>query len=444
MKNDPTFSRVPAPERRNLFQNPAAAGFLIFCCAFTARVLFFLVFRKDNRMWTPAEIGINGWLDIARNVADGKGYALSSLLTYFSVGRLVPTAARSPIPILVLAGLLKIFKEHYLYPLFIYSWSLSALTATALYFLARRYLGSSKMALVSALLYCVYLPEMNIATTYAAASESLFTLLLMLYFLAVSNSLQSRQLKWAAAAGGLLALACLSRPVVLFFPFFYVFESYQQICAGAGRRERLRQVIAGILVYGGIFLAGLAPWVIRNQIVFHQPIVTTTLGGYNLLRHNGMIAENRFELAASAGEFEPRARQVVLDAGRDINRLNEAQLDDVLSRKALSIIRRYPARYLKLCAIRTVWLWYKISEAQPRYLYPNLMIYLFLFPGLFFVFYRPHPLNLFAVHFLYFIVFHAALNVQFRFICPMMPYGIMIAVYTAASVLRGINSLKKG
>ena len=406
---------------------------IIFCTAFLARVLFFLALRKNNRMWTPEEIGINGWLDIAKNLAAGNGYSQSSLLTYFPVGHLVPTAARSPVPLIALAVLLHIFKEHYFYPLFVYSWVLSAATAVALYFLALRFLDSVKMALVTAFLYCFYLPEMNISTTYAAASESLFTLLLALYFLAFVKSLESPKLWGAALAGGLFALAFLSRPAVMFFPVFYAVESLRR--SGGEHKPFWR-----IAVYGAIFLAGLAPWVIRNQIVFHKPIVTTTLSGYNLLRHNGMIAENRYDLAESAGKYNPVASRGVAEAGYDLKSLDEAQLDAIFAKKGVSIIRHYPWRYLKLCAMRTVWLWYKISEAQPLYLYPNLAIYVFLFPGLILVFLRRHPLSLLAAHFLYFAVFHAAINVQFRFICPMMPYGIMIAVYTVRSVFRGHNT----
>ena len=109
--------------------------------------------------------------------------------------------------------------------------------------------------------------------------------------------------------------------------------------------------------------------------------------------------------------------------------VTETRLDEMFCRKAKKIIREYPWRYLKMTAIRSVWLWYKIGAEKPPYIFWNLFIYIFMFPGLVLVILRKHLLSLFALHIFYFILIHIGINAQFRFICPMMPYGIMIAFY---------------
>ena len=112
----------------------------------------------------------------------------------------------------------------------------------------------------------------------------------------------------------------------------------------------------------------------------------------------------------------------------------------MFKRKAKEIIRQYPWRYLKLTAIRSVWLWYTIGAEKPPYLFWNLFIYLFMFPGLVLVLLRKHLLSLFAIHIFYFILIHIGINAQFRFICPMMPYGIMIAFYALLEFVRRRNA----
>jgi hypothetical protein len=396
--------------------HPRSICLFLFCTAFLARVVFYLIFRKDFN-----NLGINHWLDIARNLVSGAGYSEHSLLTYFPSTQLEPTAARGPVPVLALSLLLLIFRSHYELPLLIYSWSLSSITAVLLYFLSRNVFRSAKAGLVTALTYCFYLPEMFISTAYAAASESLFTLLLMAYFWAMIRSVDSLKARWAAVSGLLLGLACLSRPVVLLFPIFYVAWMFQN--------HRVKAMMPVVIFLAALILC-LSPWVIRNQIVFHRPVVSTTLGGYNLLRHNGMLDRNDLRIY-TAEDFAPLAREVVAKAGYRFDRLNEVQLDQVFKLAAIQQIRAFPWRYLKLCVLRSIWLWYKINAERFLLLFQNCLIYLFMFPGLVLVFIRRHSLRVFAVHILYFVLIHAAINAQFRFICPMMPYGIMLAVYTA-------------
>lgn len=402
----------------SLLTHPYFAGTVIFLSAFLARVIFYLVFERLHPGMMTQSLGINGWLDIARNVTAGQGYSEHSLLTYFPVDRLIPTAARSPLPVLILSLLLLVFHQQTLV-LLIYSWMLSSLTAVLLYFLAQKVLKSQKMGLATALLYCFYLPEMVISTAYASASESLFTLLLMGYFLTSLGDSETHSRKLAVGAGILLALACLSRPMVLFLPILY---------AGWMIWKHQAKAVTSLACFFAAFLICLSPWAIRNQIVFGKPIITSTLGGYNLLRHNFGL-ENRDYRLKTSEDFDPYAHRVIAAAGYDLKTINEVQADDVFTREALKIICKYPVRYLKFSVIRGFWLWYKIGAEQQPYLTQNAAIYLFMFPGMVLALLRRHVLSIFVLHIGYFVFFCALINAQFRFICPMMPYGIMLAVY---------------
>ncbi len=396
---------------------------LIFVTAFAVRAVFFLVFSPANPSWIY-NIGINGWLEIAQNLASGDGYTTRHLLTYFEVDHLVPTAARSPLPVLVLSGLISIFGDR-IWPLFIYSWVLSAATAVLLYVLSQKIFASKKSALLAAFIYVFYIPEMYISSGYAAASESLFTCLLIGYFLAILKNISDQKKRWACCAGLLLGLMFLCRPAVLFFPILFIIWAL--------KKGRLR-AIPSIVVFLTAFILCISPWAIRNQAVFQKPILTSTLGGYNLLRHHKMLEENKYSIYAWY-QFGPIARKVVSESGHVLEDLNEVQLDRILSEKALGIIKAYPWRYLKLCAIRSIWIWYKVTGEEPLARAQNTLIYVLMFPGMLLAIYKRHPLSVFVWHILYFVLFHAMINVQFRFICPMMPYGIMIALYMVFALI---------
>ncbi len=408
----------------------------IFLLTFLARLIFYLVMKQFNaHSWSFEHIGVNGWLPIAQNLVAGKGYTIDTLLTYFSVNHLVPTAARSPLPILILSAVLLIFPHHYYHLLFFLSWVLSAFCALLFYHIASRSLNSRFLGFLSALFYALYLPEMNIATTYAACSESIFTLLLTAYFWALLRYWESEKRAWIFGAGIFLGLAALSRPVAFYLPLVVVPWFFWR-----DRQKGLAKAAIFLLP----FLLCVLPWAARNQMVFGKPIFTSTLGGYNLLRHNGMIEQNRYYLRES-DEFEPIAKDLFTKAGYKPDELNEVQADRILMKEAERIIRRYPFRYLNLCRKRFFWILYKENADQPLYLIPNMILYPLMFFGIFFAFLQKRRFLVFlSLHILFFIFFHTAVNAQFRFFAPVIPCAILLATLSLSQVKMALYNLRRG
>lgn len=405
-------------------KNPWGACALIFTCAFLVRAAFYLLFIKANPFYFDTEISINHWLTIAQNLLAGRGYSEHALLTYFPVSGFHPTAARGPVPVFVLASLLCIPLKHDA-ALFIFSWCFSSMTAVFLYLFGLRIFSSEWKALAAAFLFCFYLPEVRLSTLYAGASESLFGLLLILYFMAAARSLETGRKAWAFGSGCVMGLLALSKPVVLLSPSIYAVWMLF--------KYRTKALPSLICFTAALFLC-LAPWAARNFRVFGKPVLASTLGGYNLLRHNFNIRENRYQLN-TAEDFKPEADRVIRASGKKLNELNETELDGLFMREARRIIQQYPFRYLKLCAIRAGWLWYKIgAEAQP-YLGWNLVLFFFMFPGWLLAFRRKDPLGFLAYHWLYFILIYSLINGQFRFLCPLMPYGLLFAVQGFSQII---------
>jgi hypothetical protein len=186
--------------------------------------------------------------------------------------------------------------------------------------------------------------------------------------------------------------------------------------------------LAMAIAFALAFAAMQVPWVVRNYRVFGEPIVTTTLGGLNVYRHNAMIAEGKYHTGYDHPELAQRVRRMAAATGRPLESFNEAELNALLYAEGKRIIRTYPWRYLKLSAMRTVWIWYNENSGRGLYAVQNFLIYLLALVGLFYALRSREPLYfLLLAHIAYFVGVHSAINVQYRFICPMMPYMILLA-----------------
>ncbi len=399
---------------------------LVFALAVAARVLYFFVLSPTHPEWSPAELPRNGWLTIATNLANGDGYSIGSLLTYFPAGQLVPTAARSPVPVFALAAIVSVVGSDWYYPVLALAWCCSGVVAVAAYWIAVRASGREWLGLWAGVVCACHLSEMYIATTFAVGSEPIFSALLAASVVLSIRAVDRNSVAGAAAAGVALALASLSRPAVLLLPVVPI----------AWMLFRLKgQAVGMVLAFSLTFLAIHAPWVLRNYLVFGRPIATTTLGGFVLYRHNGMIEEDDYHVGYSLSGFVDKVHTLVATTGRPPQSFTEPELDDLLSAEGTRIIRAYPWRYLKLSALRTIWIWYAENSGRGVYAVQNALIYLFALVGLVYAVRSREPVYwLLLAHVAYFVVIHSAMNVQYRFVSPIMPFMIVLAglpVYAA-------------
>ena len=361
--------------------------------------------KQSRRAWLPTV---------------GDPVSTRELLTYYPAGRLVPTAARSPLPILMYAGALSILGSHWYYPLLLLAWCMSGVVAIAAYWVAVRASGDEWLGVWTGVVFAFYLSEMFITTTYSMASEPLFGALLAVYVVLVIRAVDRPGLGVAVAAGAMLGLATLTRPTVLWLPVV----SIGWILFRLKQRGMVMSVVFALA-----FVAVQIPWVVRNYRVFGEPLVTTTLGGFNIYRHNGMIEEGKYHTGYSHPEMAQKVQKLTDATGRPLASFSETELDKLLKAEGTRIIRTYPWRYLKLSAMRVVWVWYNENSGRGLYAVMNFLVYLCALGGLLYALRSREPVYLLLLaHIAYFVGVHAALNVQYRFICPIMPYMILLAV----------------
>ena len=186
----------------------------------------------------------------------------------------------------------------------------------------------------------------------------------------------------------------------------------------------------------------MAPWLIRNQLVFGRPVLGSSLIGYNLYRHNYMI-DTRDYFRHVGGKEALAATQALLSRRTDLIGVeNEAQMDLVYRDEALAQIRAHPVRYALLSAYRFLPLWFNwgYPEAYGNepggtdyaiMLLQGTLLILVLF-GLYRTLWQTWPLwgSILAVSLIY-----MAVDSRLLYLTPVMPLVISLSAGGAMRVL---------
>jgi 4-amino-4-deoxy-L-arabinose transferase-like glycosyltransferase len=187
-------------------------------------------------------------------------------------------------------------------------------------------------------------PPLVVLST-ALVSEALFVpIVLAATATAIEARRAERPARWVVATGVLVGAAALTRTngLILLLPFSLAL-------APARSRWRLRAVPpqAAVVVIAALVIA---PWTIRNALVFHRFIPLSTEIGYTLAGTYDQASRNDHRWPAVWVEAEHGASleygEILFDA--EIHRWNEPTYGDHLLAAAISDIRRDPAYLLKV------------------------------------------------------------------------------------------------
>lgn len=205
---------------------------------------------------------------IAKNLANGTGFWMNG----------EPTARVAPAYPFLLSLVYRAngdFKTVQMIQIF-----LLAGIAVICYFIARK-VGVTKNAAFLAALSIALWPYL-LFYSKLALTEILFIFFLMGFIYALLALCENPSRKNAFAAGGILALAVLVRPIILLLPIWLMGCAVFILLA-----LRRKNIIAGWknwLVSFAVFLAILSPWTIRNFIQFDTFIPVTSGLGASLNR----------------------------------------------------------------------------------------------------------------------------------------------------------------
>lgn len=194
-------------------------------------------------------------------------------------------------------------------------------------------------------------------------TETVATLLAVLGLLALTRLTVVPTASRALWAGASVALAALCRPTFLVWGAAIAVA----ILLVPQHAFRRRLWLAGSFVLAGGLV--LAPWAVRNALLFGRPIVTTTHGGYTLWLGNneefyGFLTQAQWGAVWDSQPVDEQYLQVRRELQDD-----ELQADRWAYDQALASIRRDPASFLRACVFRVGSLWglvpHQIAADEP-------------------------------------------------------------------------------
>lgn len=263
---------------------------------------------------------------IAINLAEGFGYRENRNNSYEFDTAIVRAG---PAYEFFLAGIYKIF-GHYYETVWIIQALLHAITAWLLFLITRKIFENERAGLLAALLFGLHPDLIEISAMLMTETLFLFFITLVVFVFVKIYKSKNVLLRQSVILGAVAGLAVLTRPTVILFllplSFFYILK--KEILNG------------GIFLL--VFFAVLAPWVVRNYLVYHQFILTTLTGSFNLWVGNTLSAQG----GQITGGFNPFDEYVRL---RGFGGIKEKATQEFVF-----FALNYPLVFIKLFILRII------------------------------------------------------------------------------------------
>jgi 4-amino-4-deoxy-L-arabinose transferase-like glycosyltransferase len=256
-----------------------------------------------------------------------------------------PTAFRPPLYPLLLAGVG--WLDHVgLTSISVLHFVMGAGTAVLVWFLGRRWQLGGWAVVASVLVACdpILLRHSSLVMTETAA-----TLCAVLGLLCLTRLTNHPTTRGGVLAGSVFGLMVLCRPTFLVWCSAIVL-----VALFVPNVRRHWRAGLGFLAAAG---AVLAPWVLRNFLVFDRPMATTTHGGYTLWLGNNefyyrFLAEADWRAVWRSDELDAQCSQMKEHLGHD-----ELLADRWAYQQARECIRRNPGMFIRASLGRVASLW---------------------------------------------------------------------------------------
>jgi 4-amino-4-deoxy-L-arabinose transferase-like glycosyltransferase len=340
---------------------------VILCGAAAARLAAILILRNfhDPVLY---EYGI-----ISRYLLAGQGYAF-----YTVHGQPLPSAFMPPAYAYFLAGMFRIFGDGTVQA-FLVSQLLHAAMGVLLVYLVYRIaqiFWSRELALLSALLAAFYPPFVYMCTRMANISFYLTINVAVFYFISLYLFVRPR-------TGYLVAAGLLSGLLVLFRAETLSLGGIVAVLV----LYKLHRAFRDVVVFLWLALAVIAPWTVRNYLVFRRFIPTTTAMPIVLwYGHNSQSnGTQRIGWGDASHVMQPLPpMQAKLDRV-PISPQYEIAFHTVYLQEALQFIRTHPREEIILLGEKFVYYWtfdmHHPNTLRPGYWVPALLLVALFWTG---------------------------------------------------------------
>ncbi|HZL89045.1 MAG TPA: glycosyltransferase family 39 protein [Pirellulaceae bacterium] len=295
-------------------------------------------------LWRFDGMGLKVWDEgdydrLAANLVRSGEYA-------FEPGQ--PTSLRPPLYPALVAGIYRVAGIGNYQAVRLVQIGLGLATAAAVYAIGRSAYGP-RAGLIAATICCFY-PSLVVATNLVL-TETLFTLLVCLFVLAMQRYLASAARTWLVAAGMSLGLAALTRSVLWLFPplaFVYLLV--------LGREQTWLGRLASALALVLAFALTLAPWTIRNTLLQNTFTTVDVMGGRNVMMGNyeHTLEDRPWATIELQGE---RSWHNVLAQKESLKGKTQGQVDKLALRYAIDYVRAHPVQTIRRSAAKFFHFW---------------------------------------------------------------------------------------
>ena len=387
------------------------------------------------------------WWKIIHSVENGKGYKAcdESYVPNCMLTNQV-TAMREPLTVFIYAVVSELTSDSS-FALQLLQLVFDLLILWGVFVLGQE-LGGRILGLIAAFVWTLYLPTLRVeAHLNGDLLAGVFVTLGLFMFTRAIKFGKTRD--WIGF-GLLFGLAVLSRSSTLLvaltllgvYGLSWLFKKSFML---GGIKELLLASVALALT--------VSPWVIRNEIVFHQPIFGTTLIGYNLYRHNAIVVTDVLPHYVGSDEATREIKALVQRVPELRTPINEAQVDIIFRREALTLIGAHFNEYIELVLYRFIPLWFNIGVLDQ---YGKSMLFLdyliviqqaiLLIAFVVALWKGDWLLRLLASAVPVFMLSYMAVDSQLRYMAPLMPVIIVITIVgigkiDSPSISQGVDNV---
>jgi 4-amino-4-deoxy-L-arabinose transferase-like glycosyltransferase len=384
---------------------PVAIGATL--CALTFSLVIFPLISGP----LAAHVDPDRFAELGRNLAAGKGFA------YGADGAYVTAFDRAPVYPLLLMILSWIPGSHFVLCVQIMQAIFHGLTGIVLYRIGLEVMDH-RTARLAQIVHAVH-PIMlwYTARVWVETTNTLLVMAAILMFLRIQKEGSTRQI---VMAGFSLALAALTKSVVLLLPFLLMMFAFF--------RKDMKNVrsLMFVVIVAAVFIA---PWTVRNAVQSGRFIAIQTTLGFNLVQGEAIAdhwTETPFSTLAMWEKGEADAREVLADESVTSG---SPEGDVQLFRHVTASWIRDPVSFIRHVAVNALTYWY-LSESPVK----SAVILLLQVPLIFFAVRgalhageHREPVLILVLAVLYFWGVHAVIVGWMRYSVPVVPALILLA-----------------
>ncbi len=307
----------------------------IFLLAVFLRSVLFLVNLNHNQGDLITTIrGDDGYYEISKSLVEGIGFGGLD-----ASGLFVPNPLRPPVYPFFIAGILYIFKSYWV--VLIIQILIGSMIPVLGMYIIRKFTQVNALIIATGVLLA--LEPYSILFSFIFYTETFFIFLFfsfLLFFFSFFKDNSWRNIIWSAV---FLGLAVLVKPTVQYLPIvipLFVLWHF--------RKSPLKKVVIQLVIFVGIFMLVISPWLYRNYKEFGV-VGMSAQPAYNLVIYlvpSVLSLENKTS-------FTIELNNIIKKEGFDQNNIT-LETSDYYVNQAVDVLKEHPVALLKSISITGV------------------------------------------------------------------------------------------